>query len=64
MPSQTSWVRLSAPRDDERLLVVAEVPAEVLVQRLVERLLAGVPERRVTHVVAEPDRLHEVLVQP
>ena len=43
---------------------MAEVPAEALVQRVVERLLARMPERRVPHVVAEPDRLHEVLVQP
>ena len=33
-------------------------------QRLVERVLAGVAERRMAHVVAEPDRLDEVLVQP
>ena len=50
--------------DDERVLVMAEVPAGVRVQRLVESLLTGVPERRVSHVVAEPDRLHEVLVEP
>ena len=50
--------------DDERVLVVPEVPPGVLVQRSVERLLAGMPERRVPHVVAEADRLHEVLVQP
>ena len=52
------------PRDPERLLVVQEVAAEALAQGLVERLLACVPERRVTGVVPEPDRLHEVLVQP
>ena len=51
-------------RDRERLLVVAEAPAEALLHRGVERVLAGVPERRVPHVVAEPDRLDEVLVQP
>ena len=33
-------------------------------KRGVERLLAGVPERRVPRVVAEPDRLDEILVQP
>ena len=44
-------------RDRERLLVVAEAAAEALAQRLVERLLAGVAERRVAHVVPEPDRL-------
>ena len=31
---------------------------------VVERLLAGVAERRVAEVVAEPDRLGQVLVQP
>ena len=48
----------------QRLLVVAEAPAEALLQRLVERLLAGVAERRMAEVVAEPDRLGQVLVQP
>ena len=64
MPSQHLVREVEPPGDDERVLVVPEVPPGVLVQRLVERLLPGVPERRVTHVVAEPDRLHEVLVQP
>ena len=50
-------------RDPQRLLVVAEAGAEPLAQALVERLLAGVPERRVAHVVPEPDRLGEILVQ-
>ena len=50
--------------DPQRLLVVAEAAAEPLAQRLVERLLAGVAERRVARVVAEPDRLDEILVQP
>ena len=43
---------------------MVEAPAEPPAQSLVERLLAGVPERRVPEVVAEPDRLDEVLVQP
>ena len=64
IPSRTSWVRLSRSRDPERLLVVPEPRAEPLAQRLVERLLAGMPERRVPRVVAEPDRLDEILVQP
>ena len=50
--------------DPERLLVVTETTAEALAQRLVERVLAGVPERRVARVVPEPDRLDEILVQP
>jgi hypothetical protein len=45
------------------VLVVAEAAAAALAQQLVERLLAGVPERRVAEVVTEPDRLDEVLVQ-
>ena len=52
------------PRDAPRLLVVAEAPAERRVERVVERLLARVPERRVAGVVAEADRLDEVLVEP
>ena len=46
------------------MLVVAEAPPEARLQRAVERLLAGVPERRVPEVVPEADRLREVLVQP
>ena len=38
--------------------------AEALAQAGVELLLARVPERRVAHVVAEPDRLGQILVQP
>ena len=47
--------------DARRLLVVAEAAA--VAEQLVERLLARVPERRVADVVAEPDRLGQVLVQ-
>jgi len=47
----------------QRLLVVAEVAPEALVRRLVERLLARVPERRVPEVVPERDRLGQILVQ-
>jgi hypothetical protein len=42
----------------------AEVAAEARRERLVEGLLARVPERGVAEVVAERDRLREVLVQP
>ncbi len=42
---------------------MAEVPAEALFQAAVEHLLADVPERRVPEVVAEADRLDEVLVE-
>jgi dGTP triphosphohydrolase len=48
-------------RDARRLLVVTEAAAEARAQRLVERLLARVPERRVARVVAEADRLGEIL---
>ena len=60
IPSTTSCVRLSrcAMRADCSLW--RKPPGE---QR-VERRLAGVAERRVAHVVAEPDRLGQVLVQP
>jgi hypothetical protein len=49
--------------DLEGLLVVTEARAEPLAQAFVERLLAGVTERCVTHVVPEPDRLGQILVQ-
>ncbi len=53
------------PLDDaQRVLVVAEAAAAALAQELVERLLPGVPERRMAEVVAEADRLDEILVQP
>ncbi len=54
---------VEATCDREGVLVVPEVTAEALVHGRVERLLAGVSERRVTHVVTEADRLDEILVQ-
>ena len=51
-------------RDAERLLVVAESSIESLRHGGVERVLACVSERGVPHVVTEPDRLRQVLVQP
>ena len=51
-------------RDAHRMLVVAELAAEALLQARIERRLADVPERRVAEVVPEPDRLDEVLVEP
>jgi hypothetical protein len=51
-------------RDPERLLVVPEAAAEALAQAVVELLLPRVAEGRVAGVVAEPDRLGQVLVQP
>ena len=67
MPSRTGAVRFSRSitlDDAQRVLVVAEAAAEALASRAVEHLLADVPERRVPEVVAEPDRLREVLVEP
>ena len=49
--------------DTQRLLVVPEALVETLLQRRVERVLSGMAERGVAHVVAEPDRLDEVFVQ-
>ncbi len=49
--------------DAQRVLPVTEAGAEALAQRLIKRLLASVPEGWVAKVVAEPDRLGQVLVQ-
>ena len=51
------------PRDAQRLLVVAEAPAERCIESVVERLLARVAERRVAGVVTKADRLDEILVE-
>ena len=67
MPSRTGSVRLrpsSTDDDPQRVLVVAEAAAEALAAGAVEHVLADVPERRVPDVVAEPDRLRQVLVEP
>jgi hypothetical protein len=45
------------------LTVVPEAPSGALAERRIQGLLANVPERRVAEVVAQPDRLGEVLVQ-
>ena len=60
---QAPPVALEMVDDAQRVLVVAEAPAEARAQRAVERRLAGVPEGRMAEVVAEPDRLGQVLVQ-
>jgi hypothetical protein len=44
--------------------VVAEAKTEALAECGVEGILAGVPEGCVAEVVAEPDRLGQILVQP
>src|SRR5436305_5430048 len=49
--------------DSQRLLVMAKGGAESLGQATSERVLADVAERRMAQVVAEPDRLDQVLVQ-
>ena len=70
MPSRTCSVRLRPGAvalehvdHPQRVLVVLEAAAAALAQRRVERLLAGVAEGRVAEVVAEPDRLGQVLVE-
>jgi hypothetical protein len=60
---QALAVALEALDDPQRVLVVAELAAEALAQAVVERGLADVPERRVAEVVAQADRLVEVLVE-
>src|SRR5918995_7222045 len=45
------------------MLVVSETPPPALARARVQHRLAGMPEGRVAEVVAEPDRLGEVLVQ-
>src|SRR5690606_38810106 len=49
--------------DDAHRLLVVPVAAPALAQDLVERLLADVPEGRVPQVVAQADRLGEILVE-
>ncbi len=71
IPSRTSSVRFS-PRPSRSSTSTTRSECslwrkrsrEPLLEHLVQRLLPGVPERRVAEVVAEPDRLDEVLVQP
>ena len=48
----------------QRVAVVAKAPPRPLAQRLVQHLLADVPERGMPQVMPKPDRLGEVLVQP
>ena len=50
--------------DPPRLLVVPEATPKSGVERFIECLLARVAERRVPRVMAEADRLDEVLVEP
>ena len=57
---EAASVALEVLHDPQRLLVVAEA----LRQQLAEALLAGVAERRMPEVVAERDRLRQVLVEP
>ena len=64
IPSRTSAVRFSRSAIRSDCSLCRKPRAEPVAERLVERLLARVPERRVARVVAEPDRLDEILVQP
>ncbi len=70
MPSRTGFgevepaaVALQHVDDPQRVHVVLEPPAAALPQRRVKGLLAGVAKGRVAEVVAEPDRLGQVLVE-
>jgi hypothetical protein len=49
--------------DAQRVLVVMKAPSRVILQGAVERLLAGMAERWMPHVVPQSDRLDEVFVQ-
>ena len=60
---QPAPVALEVLDDAQRVLVVPEAAAEALAQDAVERRLARVAERRMPEVVAEPDRLGQILVQ-
>ena len=60
---QADAVPLQAVDHAQRMLVVTEFLTEAPFQAAVEHLLADVPERRMAEVVAQPDRLHQVLVQ-
>ena len=60
---EAAAVALEHVDDAQRVLVVAEAAVEALAQRAVERRLARVAEGRVPEVVAEADRLGEVLVE-
>ena len=71
MPSRTSHVRLRPrPSRSSRSTTRSECSlwrkpaAAALAQHLVERLLARMAERRMPEIVAEADRLDEILVQP
>ncbi len=61
---QSRAVALEHVDDPQRVLVVAELAPVALLQSGVEHGFADVPERRVPEVVAEPDRLGQVLVEP
>ncbi len=65
-PGQVEALTVALERvdDAQRVLVVLEAKSEPLAQAAVERLLADVAERRVPEVVAKPDRLDQVLVEP
>ena len=60
---QAEAVALERVDHAQRVLVVHERQAEALGQAAVERVLAHVAEGRVAEVVAEPDRLGQVLVE-
>ena len=56
-------IALQALDRPQRMVVVAKAQAVTVAEPLVQHRLADVPERRVTQVVAQADRLGEVLVE-
>src|SRR5665213_3659087 len=60
---QAAPVAFERVHDAQRLCPMVEVAPEALAQAAVEHVLPDVTKRRMAEVVAEPDRLSEVLVQ-
>ena len=60
---QAAAVALERVHDSQRMFVVQEGGTEVIAQAAIQRLFADVTEGRVAKIVAEPDRLHQILVE-
>jgi hypothetical protein len=60
---QALSVALERVNHAQRVLVVQERRPEAVAQTSIERVFADVAERRMAEIVAEPDRLNQVLVQ-
>src|SRR3954464_103298 len=57
------WREPRPPAPPQRVLVVADPASPALAAAAIEHVLADVPERRVPDVMAQADRLRQVLVQ-